>query len=219
MEDVARDTSTKEVIMNEDVGEVLALLGDTSLRAGRPHDARIAFERAAEAYDGLAQAAPQEIFVAMDTVRADAAAAELADGDVAAALANAQKALAREERRASEAPSDHAAVNGLGRAELVMGDVQAKRGDATAALAAYRAAHDAYSKVLAVSSDPLADPVNAAEADLRLARALGTGTASSAERSTLIVAARSALEGLAATRKLSRRGQDLLGEARAAAGK
>jgi hypothetical protein len=106
-------------------------------------------------------------------------------------------------------------VEGLAEAEVVLGDAHAKRSEAAAARAAYRSGRDIWRRVLAMPTDPLGDPMNAAEAALKLARSLGDDTASRGERHEAIDEAMHTLQTLADANRLPPRGKALLRDLRA----
>jgi tetratricopeptide (TPR) repeat protein len=189
----------------------LGVLGEAELCAGRPHEARLALERAASIYATIADSKQESAVETMDSTGPYLTLAQLADGDPAAALATARAAVTRAEERVAGAPNDYASLETSGLSEMALGDVLASRHDPAAATA-YRAAHEAFVKRTRAFKNPLLDPVTTAEAAIKLAR-----LAPKDEARALIDEAVSSLDALDKAHRLVPRGTSALRDARALA--
>jgi tetratricopeptide (TPR) repeat protein len=205
LERAAHDDANIE--SRRDLVGALAELGNAQLCAGHARAARDPLARGF-AQEGAAPD-PQSPTPIAATVGPNLALAALADGDAARALSTARTAVSRAAAHLASSPGDPAAAFAEGVAELALGDVLASRKDAVA-VAAYRAAHDAFSRRMAGYHDPLLDPVWRAGAALKLARLV-----SADEARLLVDEATLSLEALDGAHRLVPRGVSLLKEARA----
>jgi tetratricopeptide (TPR) repeat protein len=195
------------LLVKDDVAVVLATLGVAELRSGQVHAGRLLLERASAISASILRSGTIKV-LSSSVVGADLAAAQLADGDRAAALTTARDTIAS----AAQRPGDARMLCSAARAQMVIGDT-------TGSLEAYRSAHDGLVRDCLRGTDPLQDPVDAAESALKLARALGRDPSARAEARSLIDEVVQTLGGMEESHTLIPRGAELLRQARGLAGK
>jgi tetratricopeptide (TPR) repeat protein len=188
--------------------ETLGILGDADLCLGKPHEARAALERANALYAKYADQKLDSFAEAMDGIGPARALAQLGDHAPLVALATAHDAVTRAEARLKAAPGEYPGLEAVGNAQMAYGDVLAARHDA-GNVAAYRAAHDAFVQRAKASRNPLTDPVETAEAAVKLARVVPQD-----EARALIDEAVASLESLERAHRLVPRGENALRDAR-----